>query len=51
VVKDAPGLYALGLPLLRTRASTYIHGAASDTEALADHLVASLERNGEVARR
>jgi putative flavoprotein involved in K+ transport len=51
VVKDAPGLYALGLPLLRTRASTYIHGAASDTEALADHLVASLKRNGEVARR
>jgi putative flavoprotein involved in K+ transport len=44
VMTDAPGLYALGLPLLRTRASTYIHGAASDTEALADHLVASLTR-------
>jgi putative flavoprotein involved in K+ transport len=42
VVTDAPGVYALGLPMLRTRASTYIHGAAADTEALADHLVARL---------
>jgi len=24
--------------VLRTRASTYIHGAAADTEALANHL-------------
>ena len=24
---SAPGLYVLGLPVLRTRASTYIHGA------------------------
>jgi putative flavoprotein involved in K+ transport len=38
VVTDAPGLYVLGLPVLRTRASTYIHGAAADTAALADHL-------------
>jgi putative flavoprotein involved in K+ transport len=44
VVTDAPGLYALGLPMLRTRASTYIHGAAADTEALADRLVADLAR-------
>jgi putative flavoprotein involved in K+ transport len=44
VVTDAPGLYALGLPMLRTRASTYIHGAAADTEALADQLVARLGR-------
>jgi putative flavoprotein involved in K+ transport len=44
VVTDAPGLYALGLPMLRTRASTYIHGAAADTEALADHLVSHLGR-------
>jgi putative flavoprotein involved in K+ transport len=44
VVTDAPGLYALGLPLLRTRASSYIHGAAPDTEALADRLVADLAR-------
>jgi len=38
VVNGAPGLYVLGLPVLRTRASTYIHGAASDTAALAGHL-------------
>jgi putative flavoprotein involved in K+ transport len=43
-VTDAPGLYALGLPLLRTRASTYIHGAAADTEALANELLARLRR-------
>ena len=38
VVTGAPGLYVLGMPVLRTRASTYIHGAAADSEALADHL-------------
>ncbi len=38
VFTGAPGLYVLGLPVLRTRASTYIHGAATDTEAIADHL-------------
>ena len=38
VVTEAPGLYVLGLPVLRTRASTYIHGATADTAALADHL-------------
>jgi len=38
VVTGASGLYLLGMPVLRTRASTYIHGAAADTSALADHL-------------
>jgi putative flavoprotein involved in K+ transport len=38
VVTGVPGLYILGLPVLRTRASTYIHGAAADSDALADHL-------------
>jgi putative flavoprotein involved in K+ transport len=38
VVTGAPGLYLLGMPILRTRASTYIHGAADDTEAIAAHL-------------
>ena len=41
-VTGALGLYALGLPMLRTRASTYIHGAAADSEAIADRLVADL---------
>jgi putative flavoprotein involved in K+ transport len=38
VVTGAPGLYVLGLPLLRTRASTYIHGAVTDSEALGARL-------------
>ena len=38
VVTGVPGLYVLGMPVLRTRASTYIHGAGTDSEALADHL-------------
>jgi putative flavoprotein involved in K+ transport len=42
VVTGAPGLYVLGLPVLRTRASTYIHGAAADSQVLADHLHAHL---------
>ncbi|HEY6313258.1 MAG TPA: NAD(P)/FAD-dependent oxidoreductase [Streptosporangiaceae bacterium] len=42
VVTAAPGLYVLGMPVLRTRASTYIHGAGADSQALADHLHAFL---------
>jgi len=38
VVTSAPGLYLLGMPVLRTRASTYIHGAAADSDAVASHL-------------
>ena len=34
-----PGLYALGLPLLRRRRSTYIDGANADTADLATHLL------------
>ena len=35
----APGLYALGLPLMRTRASTFIAGAKHDSAALLPHLL------------
>ena len=38
VITSAPGLYLLGMPVLRTRASTYIHGAVTDSEALGAHL-------------
>jgi len=38
VVTSVPGLYVLGLPVLRTRASTYIHGAVTDSHELAGHL-------------
>jgi putative flavoprotein involved in K+ transport len=37
-VVDAPGLYALGLPFLRTRKSSLIDGVGDDAEALAGHL-------------
>ena len=43
VVTGAPGLYLLGMPVLRTRASTYIHGADADSGALADHLHSFLD--------
>jgi putative flavoprotein involved in K+ transport len=46
VVTEAPGLYVLGLPVLRTRASTYIHGAAADSEDLANHLCSFLSGGG-----
>jgi len=38
VVNGAPGMYLLGGNLLRTRRSSYIAGAAHDTNVLADHL-------------
>ncbi len=37
-VVAAPGLYALGLPVLRRRKSSFIHGAEDDARDLADHL-------------
>ncbi len=37
-IVDAPGLYALGLPVMRTRASTFIAGAADDTLAVSQHI-------------
>ena len=43
IVTDAPGLYVLGLPFLRRRASTFIHGADGDTRALGEHLHAFLD--------
>ncbi|WP_337906813.1 NAD(P)/FAD-dependent oxidoreductase [Kribbella solani] len=37
-VVDSPGLYALGLPVLRRRKSTFIYGIEDDARDLADHL-------------
>jgi putative flavoprotein involved in K+ transport len=34
-----PGLYVLGLPMLRRRRSTYIDGARADADDLAAHLI------------
>jgi len=37
-VVDSPGLYALGLPVLRRRKSTFIYGIEDDARAVIDHL-------------
>ena len=39
-----PGLYVLGLPMLRRRRSTYIDGARHDAADLTAHLTATLEK-------
>jgi putative flavoprotein involved in K+ transport len=41
-VVDAPGMYALGLPLLRRRKSTFIHGAEDDAHDVIEHLAGYL---------
>jgi len=41
-VLDSPGLYALGLPVLRRRKSTFIHGIEDDAREVIDHLSGQL---------
>ena len=41
-VVDSPGLYALGLPVLRRRKSTFIHGIEDDARDVVDHLAGHL---------
>ena len=43
-VVDSPGLYALGLPVLRRRKSTFIHGIEDDAREVVDHLRGYLDR-------
>jgi putative flavoprotein involved in K+ transport len=40
-VVDAPGLYVLGLPYLRRRKSSFIHGAEDDARELGEHMMLS----------
>jgi len=42
VVVESPGLYALALPVLRRRKSTFIHGIEDDARDVIDHLGAFL---------
>jgi putative flavoprotein involved in K+ transport len=37
-VVDSPGMYALGLPVLRRRKSSFIHGVEDDARELIEHL-------------
>jgi putative flavoprotein involved in K+ transport len=41
-VVESPGLYALGLPVLRRRKSTFIHGIEDDAREVIDHLAGFL---------
>jgi putative flavoprotein involved in K+ transport len=48
-VTAVPGLYALGLPFMRHRASAFIHGVGRDAEALAPLIAAGLRRDASLA--
>ena len=41
-VVEAPGMYAIGLPVLRRRKSTFIHGAEDDARDIVQHLASYL---------
>ena len=41
-VLESPGLYALGLPVLRRRKSTFIHGIEDDAREVVEHLAGFL---------
>ena len=41
-VVEAPGMYAIGLPVLRRRKSTFIHGAEDDARDIVRHLASYL---------
>jgi putative flavoprotein involved in K+ transport len=43
-VVDAPGIYVMGLPFLRRRKSSFIHGAGDDARELCMELAAHLDR-------
>jgi putative flavoprotein involved in K+ transport len=43
-VVDSPGIYALGLPVLRRRKSSFIHGVEDDAREVTDHLAAYLAK-------
>jgi putative flavoprotein involved in K+ transport len=45
-VVDSPGLYALGLPVLRRRKSTFMCGVEDDARAIIDHLAGHLAVRG-----
>jgi putative flavoprotein involved in K+ transport len=44
-IVDAPGMYVLGLPVLRRRKSSFIHGAGDDARDVVEHLVGHLGKS------
>jgi len=51
VISESPGLYALGLPVLRRRKSTFIHGIESDARDVVAELVSRLGSAGQSGSR
>jgi putative flavoprotein involved in K+ transport len=50
-VVDAPGMYALGLPVLRRRKSTFIHGIEDDARDVIEHLGGYLDGENRLSSR
>ncbi len=48
-VADLPGVYLLGMPFLRRRKSSFIHGAEDDARDLGAHLAGYLDATARVA--
>jgi putative flavoprotein involved in K+ transport len=44
-VVEAPGMYVMGLPFMRRRKSSFIHGAEDDARELSGHLATYLDRS------
>jgi putative flavoprotein involved in K+ transport len=51
VVVDSPGMYVIGLPVLRCRRSTFIDGAGNDARYLSAHLASYLDNANAVDER
>jgi putative flavoprotein involved in K+ transport len=51
VVVDSPGLYALGLPVLRRRKSTFICGIEDDAREVIEHLAGHLHTGASISQR
>jgi len=49
-VVEVPGMYVLGLPYLRRRKSSFIHGAEDDARDLCEHIVAYLDATSTSSR-
>jgi putative flavoprotein involved in K+ transport len=47
IVTASPGLYRIGLPVLRRRNSTFVNGAEPDAKEITDHLAAYLAEHPE----
>jgi putative flavoprotein involved in K+ transport len=49
-VADAPGMVVMGLPYLRRRKSSFIHGAEDDARDLGNHIAAYLDMTSSSSR-